>query len=793
MIYFDISILYKARANTGIQRVLKEIIKRFIENNEYCINIIVFNEKVQKFNTIKKSSFLKYLTCENVKTFNFEIESTISIDDIASVDYQKKRNIFFDIDAYWNNHLKRTYLYPKLKQRNIIICNIVHDLVPVMFPYYMEKNTLRNFIINLSATYKYSDITFFPSRSTELDYFNIADKLNINVNGVTRVIKWGSEISNKKILNNLSNDINKLLVSKYILFVGTLEPRKGQQLLLNVFEKITEQHKDVNLVFIGKEGWNNNEFIMKLKQHYLLYKKIFWLDKINDNQLIEFYKHAFLTVYLSDYEGFGLPVAESLAHKNIIITSKNSSIYEVGKDFADYINYNSENELYELINIYLTDDLLYKQKKQFIRNNYKPYSWDSTYNSIITIFNNLTNDQIKIKNKNKKLQFVFISINLNNIEKTITEIDKYINFVKEYIVITRRELVDKFKNIKTKYKIIIINEEELLNELYKDFINKDHVSKNWLLRVSLLNIEELDEEFIMLDDDNRPLVEIDIKHFIENNKYKAYYFYDLLDWSCYITDYDIGQHNMKEVLDKDMMELLSYSSHKPQIINKTLFKEAVNKYFEIGLKKPIDEWSIYFNYAVSNYPHLFRKLKYDTLSWPQHPSNWKQKYIPDNYLFENFYEDNIKGNYKKKINHKKKELEPYLETEKFEEEDKKFYRLFNMVHGVMTFKYKNSNIYIFNIPYFIRAKNKSWKKLHINYKAINLNNKKVSLMYIINKKNGASTELFIQNNYEDRVIEFGISCESLKPGEYDLLIDISIDGIQLFGEKSPYLVKLFVK
>lgn len=61
-------------------------------------------------------------------------------------------------------------------------------------------------------------------------------------------------------------------------------------------------------------------------------------------------------------------------------------------------------------------------------------------------------------------------------------------------------------------------------------------------------------------------------------------------------------------------ELLSYSSHAPQIINKTIFKETVSEFFETGLRKPIDEWSTYFNYAVSLYPYAFHKTPYETLN-----------------------------------------------------------------------------------------------------------------------------------------------------------------------------------
>jgi hypothetical protein len=87
-------------------------------------------------------------------------------------------------------------------------------------------------------------------------------------------------------------------------------------------------------------------------------------------------------------------------------------MYEVGKNFADYINYNSQNELYEILDLYLDNKEIYNAKKEFIKNKYYPYSWDLTYHSIIDVFNNINRD-IKIIQP-KELQFVFISIDFEN-------------------------------------------------------------------------------------------------------------------------------------------------------------------------------------------------------------------------------------------------------------------------------------------------------------------------------------------------------------------------------------------
>ncbi|WKT00464.1 glycosyltransferase family 4 protein [Gallibacterium salpingitidis] len=779
MKYIDITNYINTRAHTGIQRVVREFLFRIIRNKDDSYRIIYYNSDIKKFYLMSREEVYEFL--QNIKYYKF----SYNIDEFISLDDFKKGDIFFDIDGVWNNGLKRFFLYKKLKKNNVFICNFLYDFVPILMPKYSHIDTVRNFTMYIYSIYQFSDMVFFDSRSAEKDFYDIKEKIGNKRKISTRVIKLGGDL----LLS--STDVkNKLFSTKYILFVGTLEPRKEQELVLDAFEVLYEKYADINLIFIGKKGWNNDKLIHRLENHILLNKRIFWLKDINDEQLSEFYRNAFLSIYLSKYEGFGLPILESLSYGNITITSNNSSMYEVGKNFADYIKFNSVNEIAELIDLYLSNPNLYSEKKKFIKKYFKPYSWDMTYDSILNIFNNIDKYKINNKKHQNKLQFVFISICMGKLSNTIKTLDTFVNFVKEYIIITSDNYINECKEIISENKIVVIDEKNILQDKYDYFIGADHQTKNWLLRSSLVNLDILDEQFIMLDDDNRPLKDIAIEHFIDDGKYNVYFYFDLLDWANYMTDYDFGQHYVKNVLDQDGYELLSYSSHKPQIIDKRIFREVVEKYLDIGLENPIDEWSIYFNYAISNYPKLFNKIKYDTLNWPGHPSNWQQKYFPSEYNFENYYENNFEGNLEEKIKNKKDIENLYINNIFIEKECHKFYKDMNMVYGVLSFKEFNSEVFLFNFPYFIVSNRGSWSKLILNYKTINCQTKDVKILYYIDNKKGAETQLPITEYYEDEIVEFGISSESLQVGIYNLFIHCAIDN--KIDKYNKYLVKLIV-
>jgi len=126
----------------------------------------------------------------------------------------------------------------------------------------------------------------------------------------------------------------------YALFVGTVESRKNHLLALNAWEKLIAKHGKDNvpdLVCVGRLGWNSNEFIDKYIATSGLEGKVSVLStSVSDDDLTDFYQHCEFTVYPSNYEGWGLPVSESIAFGKVPVAANNSSIPEAGRELAVY-------------------------------------------------------------------------------------------------------------------------------------------------------------------------------------------------------------------------------------------------------------------------------------------------------------------------------------------------------------------------------------------------------------------------------------------------------------------------
>ena len=126
----------------------------------------------------------------------------------------------------------------------------------------------------------------------------------------------------------------------YVLFVGTVESRKNHILGFNAWRELIETHGADNvpdLVCVGRLGWHATEFLTQYVTSHGLDGKVSVLStSVSDAELADFYAGAEFTIYPSNYEGWGLPVSESIAFGKVPVVADNSSLREAGRDLAIY-------------------------------------------------------------------------------------------------------------------------------------------------------------------------------------------------------------------------------------------------------------------------------------------------------------------------------------------------------------------------------------------------------------------------------------------------------------------------
>lgn len=133
--------------------------------------------------------------------------------------------------------------------------------------------------------------------------------------------------------------------SPTLLMVGTLEPRKGHQQVLDALEQCWANGERITLVIVGKKGWQVEKLAHRIERHPQFGKQLFWKQGASDEVLNTLYQHSDVLIAASQGEGFGLPLIEA-AHHGIAILARDLAVFrEVAGQHARYFHADKAEQL----------------------------------------------------------------------------------------------------------------------------------------------------------------------------------------------------------------------------------------------------------------------------------------------------------------------------------------------------------------------------------------------------------------------------------------------------------------
>ncbi|OGK22980.1 hypothetical protein A2954_03820 [Candidatus Roizmanbacteria bacterium RIFCSPLOWO2_01_FULL_37_12] len=241
----------------------------------------------------------------------------------------------------------------------------VHDLSY----FYHPDEFLKKDLFQLKNWTKYSvekaKKIIAVSKTTKKDvvkFYQISEeKIEVIYNGYERKAK--SEKSKTKSPLN-----------KYILYVGTLQPRKNINTLIEAFSLFKKNNPEFKLIIVGKKGWLFDHIFKKVEELNLS-KVVLFKGYVSEEVLSTLYQNAFCFVLPSLYEGFGIPILEAMSFDCPVISSFTSSLPEIGGDACLYFDPKNPGELAEKLselsnNRKLRSELIKKGKERI-----KFFSW----------------------------------------------------------------------------------------------------------------------------------------------------------------------------------------------------------------------------------------------------------------------------------------------------------------------------------------------------------------------------------------------------------------------------------
>jgi len=256
---------------------------------------------------------------------------------------------------------------------------LVYDMIPEKFPEWTARETLGEFRAWVREVLPRADMLFAISRNTAIDVEHCLSALQAVVPPVA-VLPIGA---GKPAAPLHAGPPPRL---PYVLLVSTLEVRKNHALMFRVWQRLLERYpapQVPDLVFAGKPGWLTTDFLSQLENTGWLNGKIKWWDSPSDAELAMLYRHCLFTVYPSFYEGWGLPVSESLGFGKTVAVSNRASMPDAGGNFCVYFDPENLDQVTEVIGDLIRHPEQVARLERHIARHYNPPDWPDTIDAML--------------------------------------------------------------------------------------------------------------------------------------------------------------------------------------------------------------------------------------------------------------------------------------------------------------------------------------------------------------------------------------------------------------------------
>jgi glycosyltransferase involved in cell wall biosynthesis len=256
----------------------------------------------------------------------------------------------------------------------------VHDLTFVRFPELCTNDTLQYPALIRRALRRGAHVHAVSEfvAGEVMDVFGVdPDRLHVVPNGVDPVAA-GDPAAGRRIAGG----------DRYVLALGTIEPRKDFPLLVDAFEIVAADDPDVRLVIAGQDGWGTDalDTTVGRARHRDRVIRTGWVD---DRARADLLAGASVFAYPSRYEGFGLPPLEAMAAGTPVVATATGALPQVLGDGAAFVGTGDTEALAATLTEVLTDSALRAALEARGRERVARYSWDACAEGVIHLYEHL--------------------------------------------------------------------------------------------------------------------------------------------------------------------------------------------------------------------------------------------------------------------------------------------------------------------------------------------------------------------------------------------------------------------
>lgn len=280
----------------------------------------------------------------------------------------KKDDVLIILAGLWDND---KYI-DAVTTVNTNIVHVVYDMIPIVQPAYVVDFVKAAFYSYMTKVMVNVNLAMSISKSTQDDLVAVLKKERIELPHLD-TFRLGDDPFGDEIIGHKPN---RKIPKEFFLSVGTIEARKNHTIFYYAYKSAKSQSIDLpKLVIAGKRGWLSEDIQKLIENDPDINSQIIIIDKIDDSALVWLYNNTMLSIFPSFYEGWGLPVAESLMCGKVTLASNTSSIPEVGTTSVDYFSPFSTDQLLNLMVKYSSESARLKREKEI---SYMQTTWAQT-------------------------------------------------------------------------------------------------------------------------------------------------------------------------------------------------------------------------------------------------------------------------------------------------------------------------------------------------------------------------------------------------------------------------------
>jgi glycosyltransferase involved in cell wall biosynthesis len=294
------------------------------------------------------------------------------------------------LGAPWHDPLYKERVERCKTETGVRFSVLIHDLIPLIRPEFFEKGRAPHFEAVIGGILPLTDQVLTNSRATAADVTRWSSERGIVLKAAPEPLPIGTGFSSRRSADHVGVGTlpSSLKEGDFVLFVSTIEVRKNHTQAFRIWCQLLRELPQAlvpTLVFAGSWGWMVEDLRKAIEATNHLNGKLQIILSPDDATLAALYKGCRFSLYLSYYEGWGLPVSDSLSYGKPCVASNRASIPEAGGRFCVYVDPDNTTEAAGVVRSLLTDPSRLECLEADLKAGFMPTSWTETARSLLDL------------------------------------------------------------------------------------------------------------------------------------------------------------------------------------------------------------------------------------------------------------------------------------------------------------------------------------------------------------------------------------------------------------------------